>query len=229
MIEVNGKAGRGNVARVLTLASLVAVLCLLSSCRSETATRDYDAEGEQAPVKRGVAPQPDNEVAVIDTNYYGQIVIELYPNIAPQMVERFKQFAREGFYNGQAFHRIDPELGIIQGGDPLSKDNIPENDGTGGSPLPDLPAEFSDVPYDAGTLGAARSGSPNSANSQFFITSKAQPQFNTRYTVFGRVIRGMDTVGIISQAPVVPGTERPADPVIIKSITLQPRASVIQK
>lgn len=219
-------------ARVVVCVSASVLVCLLGAC-SQTATRDFDAANEegidQSLIKRGVAPQPDAEVAVIDTNFYGQIVVELYPNLAPEMVKRFKQLAGEGFYNNQTFHRIDPELGIIQGGDPLSKDNDPRNDGSGGSEQPDLTAEFSDVLFERGTLGAARSASPNSANSQFFITTKRQPAFDQRYTVFGRVIKGIDTVDVISAAPVMPQTDRPADQVVIKSITLQPRANFLTK
>ncbi len=196
----------------------------------QTTPRDSDEdEAEEAPVTKGVTPQPDTEVAVIETDYGQPLVIELYPNIAPRMVERFKQLINEGFYNGITFHRIDPSLGIIQGGDPLSRDNDPNNDGTGSSSYPDLPAEFTDVPYERGTVGAARSGAPNSANSQFFITLKRQPAFDQRYTVFGRVINrdGLNTADVIMSAPTVEGAERPADRIVIKRITLQPRARYV--
>ncbi len=91
------------------------------------------------------------------------------------MVARFKKLAGAGFYNGTAIHRIDPELGIIQGGDPNSKDNNPLNDGTGSSGEPNLPAEFSDILYERGTVGAARAQTEDSANCQFYITLKRQP------------------------------------------------------
>jgi cyclophilin family peptidyl-prolyl cis-trans isomerase len=161
-------------------------------------------------------------------------VIELYSNIAPQMVARFKQLASEGFYNGTTFHRISPQL--IQGGDPLSKDDNPNNDGMGNSPYPNVPGEFSDIPYERGVVGAARRGPApafggqpalseteayETANCQFFITLKPMPQFDEEYTVFGRVIEGLNTANIISGAPVVPGSERPADKIIIKSITIR--------
>jgi cyclophilin family peptidyl-prolyl cis-trans isomerase len=185
-------------------------------------------------LKKGVKPEPDAEVAVIEMQNpgYGRIVIELYPNIAPQMVARFKQLVNEGFYNGTTFHRIDPELGIIQGGDPFSKDNIPGNEGAGDSPYPNVPGEFSDIPYNRGTLGAARKGGGagvseeqayNTANCQFFITLKPQPAFDKRYTVFGKVIEGLNNAEVIMGAPVDEGTERPSDPIVIKSVTLQKR------
>src|SRR2546422_1237506 len=192
-------------------------------------------ESNTGNVKTGVKPQPDSQVAVIETGDYGRIVIELYPNIAPQMVERFKKLINEHFYDGTAIHRIDPELGIIQGGDPQTKGSNTAMWGTGNSPYPNVPAEFSDIPYERGTLGAARTNDVNGANSQWFITLKPQPQFNRRYTVFGRVIEGIKNAEVIMTAPTEkmgcapnerdPRCERPADKVVIKSVTLQPRAS----
>lgn len=174
-------------------------------------------------VTKGVTPVADNEIAVIEMENsaaYGTIKIELYSNIAPKMVEQFKTLAREGVYNGTTFHRINQS--VIQGGDPLSKDNDPTNDGTGGSSKPNVPAEFSDVPYDAGIVGAARSTDPNSANSQFFITLKREPYFDQKYTIFGKVIEGMNNVRTISGVQPKEG-ERPVEAVKIKSITIQPR------
>lgn len=201
---------------------LVAGLILLAGCtKPQQKTTDFDGEAEEgASVKKGVTPQADAQVAVMETDY-GRIVIELYPNVAPKMVERFKKLVSEGFYNGTTIHRIDPQLGIIQGGDPNSKDDDPRNDGAGSSPYPNVPAEFSDIPYERGTVGAARTTDVNSANCQFYITLKRQPDFDQRYTVFGRVIEGIGNADIISNAPVTPGTDHPSDRIIVKSITLQ--------
>jgi peptidylprolyl isomerase len=216
--------------KIIVYALLCAVFMLsAASCGKSggnDATKDSDAE--EAGVKKGVKPEADSQAAVVETDY-GRIVIELYPNLAPKMVERFKQLANEGFYNGTTIHRIDPNLGIIQGGDPNSKDAIPANDGMGNSPYPNVPAEFSDLPYERGIVGAARTGNDiNSANCQFFITLKRQPAFEqpgNRYTVFGRVIEGMNNADIISGAPPVEGTERPADKILVKSVTLAPRSN----
>ena len=213
----------------MNLRRAAATLCCLllvsaAACNQDAAqkTTDFDGNDEAAGanVKKNLKPEPDAQVAVIETDY-GRIVIELYPNLAPQMVARFKQLAGEGFYNGTTFHRIDPDLGIIQGGDPLSKDDNPANDGTGSSPYPNLPAEFSDLPYERGTVGAARAQDINSANCQFFITLRRQPQFDEHYTIFGRVVEGLNNADIISHAPVREGTDRPDDKITIKSITLQ--------
>lgn len=176
-------------------------------------------------VKTGVKPEPDAQVAVIETSDYGRIVIELYPNLAPQHVERFKKLINEKFYDGTAIHRIDSDLGIIQGGDPLTKSSNSAMWGTGNSPYPNVPAEFSDIPYERGTVGAARTNDINTANCQWFVTLKRQPAFDKKYTVFGRVVDGVKNAEIIMGAPTVEGTNRPSDKVVITSATLQPRVN----
>src|SRR5882724_10155834 len=235
---------RRNVAgmkiRIIFLS--VVLLGSLSCTSKKTAVKDFDAgdsNGTTAVVKKNAKPIPDAEVAVIETADFGDIVIELYPNIAPKMVERFKNLIQEGFYDGTTFHRINAASGLIQGGDPLSKDDNPENDGTGDSPYPNVPGEFSDIPFDRGVVGAARKGaSPefaghaavteeqarDTANCQFFITLEAAPQFDEDYTVFGRVIDGIINAEIIMRAPVEEETERPSDRIVVKRITLQPRS-----
>jgi len=231
--------------RSLRLLSLVLVMgATFASCGGpKTAVKDFDNDEDaalDAKVKKGIKPQPDGEVAVIETADFGNIVIELYPNLAPLMVERFKKLIHEGFYNGTTFHRINPEMGIIQGGDPLSKDNDPENDGTGDSPYPNVPGEMSDIPYERGTVGAARRGAASegepglteaqardTANCQFYITLKRQPSFDNKYTVFGKVIQGLSAADAISGAPVGTIPEHPAEKIVIKTITLQPRAKFV--
>ncbi len=183
-----------------------------------------------AEIKKGVAPVADAEIAVIEMENsaaFGTIKIELYSNIAPKMVARFKELAKEGVYNGVSFHRINQS--VIQAGDPLSKDNDPTNDGQGRSEKPNVPAEFSDIQYDTGIVGAARGTDNNSANSQFFITLKRETGFDTRYTIFGKVIEGMGNVKTIAGTPTDKTNpnpsfkERPLDDIRIKQITIQPR------
>ncbi|MBP6003130.1 MAG: peptidylprolyl isomerase [Pyrinomonadaceae bacterium] len=182
------------------------------------------ASNNSAPdVKKGVAPVADAEIAVIEMENsaaYGTIKLELYSNIAPKMVARFKELAKEGVYNGTTFHRINQS--VIQGGDPLSKDANPMNDGTGKSDKPNVQAEFSDIKYDTGILGAARGPDFNSANSQFFITLKRESGFDNKYTIFGKVIEGMENVRTISGVQPKEG-ERPIEAVKIKSVTIVPR------
>ena len=216
-------------SQVTILIGLGVIILSFAACNEGTNTttnKPADTKpGAAANVKTGVKPAPDSQVAVIETADYGRIVIELYPNLAPQHVERFKKLINEKFYDGTAIHRINPDLGIIQGGDPLSKGGDPRMWGTGSSPYPNVPAEFSDVPYDRGTLGAARTQDINGANCQWFITLKKQPQFDRGYTVFGKVIDGIKNAEVIMMAPTQEGSERPSDKVVIKSVTLQPRSN----
>ena len=138
----------------------------------------------------------------------GTVTIELLPDVAPQHVERIKTLARQGAYDDVVFHRVIEgfmaQTGDVENGK-ASNLNI-RLAGTGGSDLPDVPAEFSKLPHDRGTLGAARSQDPNSANSQFFINFSDNHFLNGQYTVYGRVTDGMEHVDAI------PRGEPPSDP-----------------
>ena len=216
-------------SRTRLLIPLTLIVLFLTACneqKSNTTSNTNAGETKTENVKTGVKPQADTQVAVIETADYGRIVIELYPNVAPQMVERFKKLISEKFYDGTAIHRVDQSLGIIQGGDPNTKGSNVAMYGAGNSPYPNVPAEFSDIPYERGTVGAARTNEINTANCQWFVTLKKQPAFDKKYTVFGRVIDGIKNAEVIMGAPTEPGTSRPSDKVLIKSVTLQPRASV---
>ena len=132
----------------------------------------------------------------------GQVVIELLPDVAPEHCARMKELARSGAYDNVCFHRVIDgfmaQTGDVAHGNMEKEFNIGRA-GTGGSVLPDLPPEFSKLPHDRGTLGAARSANPNSANSQFFINFKDNHFLNGQYTVYGRVISGMDHVDAITR------------------------------
>jgi peptidylprolyl isomerase len=120
----------------------------------------------------------------------GTVEIVLRPDLAPHHVERIQTLVRQGFYNGLIFHRVIPGF-MAQGGDP-------KGTGEGGSSLPDLKAEFTAIPFLRGSFGAARSDSRDSANSQFFIMYAPHPELDNNYTVFGRVVSGMDAVDAIA-------------------------------
>ena len=152
-----------------------------------------------------VAANPANKLMLRLSNG-GTVVIQMRPDLAPHQVERIQVLVRRGFYDGLTFHRVIPGF-MAQGGDP-------KGTGEGGSDLPDVKAEFTKMPFFRGTVAAARADSPDSANSQFFIMFVPNPTLEGRYTVFGRVLSGMDAVDKIA-----PG-EPPAEPTRIVHASL---------
>jgi peptidyl-prolyl cis-trans isomerase B (cyclophilin B) len=142
-----------------------------------------------------------NEVAVIKTTE-GEMTIELWPDVAPQTVENFKKLAKEGFYDGTAFHRIVKGF-MIQGGDPLSRKDDPMV-GTGG-PGYKIKAEFNEKPHVRGVISMARSQHPDSAGSQFFICLADAKFLDRQYTAFGRLTKGDDVLGKIGDTPTAVG------------------------
>ncbi|MCE7028308.1 peptidylprolyl isomerase [Jiella avicenniae] len=137
-----------------------------------------------------MAYENPEDTLVLETTK-GKVVIKLRPDIAPNHVARVKELAREGFYDGVVFHRVIDGF-MAQTGDPTGT-------GSGGSDKPDLKAEFSDEPHKRGTVSAARTANPNSANSQFFICFEDAPWLNKQYSVWGEVIEGMDVVDTIKR------------------------------
>ena len=160
---------------------------------------------DQPTVGSGAA---DGDILVIETKH-GKVLIKLRPDLAPKHVERVKTLAKEGFYDGQKFHRVIGGF-MAQTGDPSGT-------GSGGSNYPDLPAEFSPEPYKRGTVGAARTADPNSANSQFFICfdDSGCSSLTNQYTVWGEVIEGMDNVDKIAKG------EPPAIPDVMEKVYLK--------
>ena len=150
---------------------------------------------------------PENTLIIETTK--GRVVIAMRPDLAPNHVAHIKKLAREGFYDNIVFHRVIDgfmaQTGDVENGN-MEKDFNLRRAGTGGSAHPDVPAEFSKLPHDRGTIGAARSSNPNSANSQFFINFKDNHFLNGQYTVYGRVISGMEFVDKITKG------EPPANP-----------------
>ena len=136
------------------------------------------------------AAEPEN-ILHLDLSTGGRVSIQLRPDAAPRHVERMKLLVRRGFYDGLIFHRVIEGF-MAQGGDP-------KGDGTSGSELPDLPAEFNSLPHVRGTLSAARSTEPDSANSQFFIMLAPRFSLDGKYSVYGRVVGGMNYVDAIEK------------------------------
>jgi len=155
-----------------------------------------------APVIAMAQGNPDPQNTLVIDLKDGQVLIALRPDLAPQHVERIKTLTKQGFYDGLVFHRVIEGF-MAQTGDP-------KGTGAGGSTLPNLPAEFSKEPFERGTLGMARTSDPNSANSQFFITFEDTPHLNGQYTVFGKVISGMQFVDKIKRG--APGSGAVTEP-----------------
>lgn len=195
----------------LMVISLATVLPLLIAACESTPTKKKAAKKQKKQEEskettlpfEGMIPPTSvgtEQVAVIETTK-GKIVFELYPDVAPKTVANFIKLANQGFYNGTKFHRVEPSF-VIQGGDPLSKDNDPYNDGTGG-PGYTIPAEFNNKKHITGTVAMARTQDPNSAGSQFYITLAPQPFLDGKYTIFGQVIEGLDVIQKIEKGDVM--------------------------
>ena len=133
----------------------------------------------------------------------GNVIIELFNDLAPNHVKRFKQLSKEKKYDGVVFHRVIDGFMAQTGDVEYGNSNLDTYDiqraGTGGSEYPDLKAEFSNIPHERGTLSMARSSDPNSANSQFFICFQPSPSLDRQYTVFGKVVQGMEFVDLIKK------------------------------
>ncbi len=133
----------------------------------------------------------------------GDVKIELFPDVAPNHVSRIKELANSGKYDNVVFHRVIEgfmaQTGDVQFGNSSGDNFNLQRAGTGGSDLPDLKAEFNDIPHERGTLSMARSSNPDSANSQFFICFESAPHLDRQYTVFGKVIEGIENIDKITK------------------------------
>ena len=162
--------------------------------------KDKTPDPATTPTQR-YTPPPTNDLEntwLLDLSTGGRVSIWLRPDVAPNMVRRIKNLTRRKFYDGLAFHRVIDGF-MAQGGDP-------KGDGTGGSELPDINAEFNYLPHVRGSVAAARAEAENSANSQFYIVLQPRLSLDGKYTVFGRVLQGMQYVDAIERG------EPPANP-----------------
>lgn len=169
---------------------------------------------------------PAKEVAVLKFKDFGDIVVEFFPEVAPKTVENFKKLAKEKFYDGTKSHRLIPGF-MVQLGDPLTKDPSKEAFWGTGDPGYKIKAEFSSRPHDKGVLSMARSADPDSAGSQFFICFKREStaQLDGKYTVFGKVLKGLDVLDKLEAVPTAP-RDRPTRPVVLESVKLVPADSI---
>lgn len=173
------------------------------------------------------AAQDAKEVAVLKTNK-GEMVVEFWPDVAPKTVENFKKLAKDGFYDGTAFHRIIKDF-MIQGGDPLTKDQANESRFGTGDPGYKIKAEFSNKKHEKGVLSMARGGDPDSAGSQFFVVHGDASFLDNKYTAFGKVIKGEDTLDKIAETPVTSNRgekSKPTERVTLESVKIVPADQV---
>ncbi len=180
--------------RMIAIFTFVAILIGVTN-------NDLLSQKSKQETKQGKKMNPEYIISVSQGgNSLGDIVIELYPDIAPKHCHNFDSLVAIKYYDGTAFHRVIPGF-MIQGGDPNSK-NKPKDTWGGGDPTQTkVPAEFNPTPHKRGILSAARTPDPNSATSQFFICVADAPYLDNQYTVYGAVLTGMDVVDKIVSSP----------------------------
>jgi len=215
-------------SRCLHLAALVAMVLASSAvtlgCGSDEAV---EAPTETAAPPSAVPPPPPlapRPVAIISVEDFGEIRVELLPEIAPATVENFVKLAEEKFYDGTTFHRVIPDF-MIQGGDPNSRNRDPRDDGRGG-PGYTIEDEFSETSHTRGMVSMANTGKPRSGGSQFFVTVQHKPQLDGGYSLFGRVLEGMEVADRIvtverDQYGRHGPEDRPLENVVITSIRIE--------
>ena len=179
---------------------------------------------EKKEATKEATPMNDKkEVAVIKTSE-GEMVAEFWPDVAPKTVENFKKLAKAGFYDGTAFHRVIKGF-MIQGGDPLTKDDSKQALWGTGDPGYKIPAEFNKKSHERGVLSMARSQDPNSAGSQFFICHGSPKFLDGQYTAFGKLIKGDDILEKIATTKTGPN-DRPEKRINVESIKIVPADSI---
>lgn len=210
---------------------------ILLGCLASVALMATGAFGQEATPAASATPSPAmtpspspaaNEVAVFKTSE-GEMVAEFWPEVAPNTVENFKKLARQGFYDGTAFHRIIKGF-MAQGGDPLTKDPSKESRWGTGDPGYKIKAEFNKRGHDRGVLSMARSQDPDSAGSQFFLCFGKVSQLDNQYTTFGKVIKGDDVLTKLASVPVTTSSSgeqsKPVNRVALESVKIVPADSV---
>jgi peptidyl-prolyl cis-trans isomerase B (cyclophilin B) len=199
---------------------LTLLCCVLGLAVVAAPVRSEEKKEEK---KDAATMNEPKEVAVIKTSE-GEMVAEFWPDVAPKTVENFKKLAKSGFYDGTAFHRVIKGF-MIQGGDPLTKDESKQSRWGTGDPGYKIDAEFNKKSHERGVLSMARSQDPNSAGSQFFICHGAPKFLDGQYTGFGKLIKGDDVLEKIATTKTLPG-DRPEKRMNVESIKIVPADSV---
>ncbi len=198
-------------------------LVLLFGMALATAAETTNAPAKTEPKKAEAKTTAAKEVAVLKTTE-GEMVLEFWPDVAPGHVENFKKLAKQGFYDGTAFHRVIKGF-MIQGGDPNTKDESKKSSWGMGDPGYKIKAEFNEKPHVRGVLSMARSGHPDSAGSQFFICHNTASSLDRQYTAFGKLIKGDEVLEKIATTQTEPG-DRPVKRMNIDNIKIVPADSI---
>jgi len=207
----------------LNLSFALALFGLIAAGCSNEKTSPAPVTVTAAVTNQAPPTTATGDVAVITTSE-GVMVVEFYPDVAPKHVENFKTLAQKGFYDGQCFHRVINGF-MIQGGDPLTKDESAKGSWGTGGPGYVINAEFNAKHHARGILSMARTSDPNSAGSQFFICHGDCGQLDGQYTVFGNLIKGFDVLDKIATTP-TEGPDRPVKRMNIESIKIVPASSL---
>ncbi len=206
--------------------ALALALMLALACQGQTEPAPPEAEAGPEAAAEFAWPSGPRDHALIEVRDFGRIRIALFPELAPATVENFEKLADRGFYDGTGFHRVIPGF-VVQGGDPNTKDDDPRNDGDG-HPGYWIRDEFSDAPHLRGVVSMANKGRPHTSGSQFFIVHQDDPSLDGRYSVFGRVVEGMDVVDAITAVPIDTYgrrglADRPIDKVEVERVWIERR------
>jgi peptidyl-prolyl cis-trans isomerase B (cyclophilin B) len=204
----------------VTIMKQMLLCCALGLAFVAAPVRSEEKKEEK---KDAATMNEPKEVAVIKTSE-GEMVAEFWPDVAPKTVENFKKLAKSGFYDGTAFHRVIKGF-MIQGGDPLTKEESKQSRWGTGDPGYKIDAEFNKKSHERGVLSMARSQDPNSAGSQFFICHGAPKFLDGQYTAFGKLIKGDDVLEKIATTKTLPG-DRPEKRMNVESIKIVPADSV---
>ncbi len=224
--------------RLLTIALAIALPAVIVAGTEGNSAPEDQQRGTvaqpRAKLRENAAPaaatapgeallQPSDEVAVLTTSQ-GRIVIQFFPDVAPQHVSNFKSLAQSKFFDGTTFHRVIPGF-MIQGGDPNSKNDNLMDDGIGRGPRT-LPAEFSKIRHGRGVVSAARGQDPNSASCQFFIVVAPAAHLDGQYSAFGQVVAGME---VADKIVALPRNQRdnPGKAALVESITIEPASAAL--
>lgn len=209
-----------NLKKVIYLNLIIFLLISCSESEQKIQNQkeekmSLENEKKESTVEKNV-DRPQYEITVTQKGKeLGKIIVELFPDVAPKHCENFADLVESGSYDGTAFHRVIPGF-MIQGGDPNSKDKSKETWGMGNPGQKTVPAEFSTISHKRGILSAARKGGDvNSATSQFFIMVADSPHLDNQYSIFGKVLEGMEVADKIVSSP-TEGPNRPVDKIEMK-------------